>query len=300
LTNLNGLVGGVQRRVGPRLEALLSSQYYLRKWRRAAPFFMDQPRAWRYVRNARHTSANQWNPASSAVPPKSLWTGYGESADEYLASGRRDVATMLDMLRAADYIPQRGESVLDFGCHAGRMLRWMPVEDGITYWGVDTDGAIIRYCEESFPSPPFNFAVTTEVPHIPFVDGEFSLIIAGSVFTHIDDLALAWLLELRRVLKVGGYLYMTIHDEATIDYLRAPGADSWLANYLRTIKAFEKSSLDEAAMFTLGRGRDSQVFHRREWLVRRFAGLFELESTREGAYGCFKDPYQTGLLFRRL
>ena len=241
-----------------------------------------------------------WDPAVTGVPGEEWWTGYGNSAEEYLASGRRDAATMLDMLHAAGYVPSKGDTVLDFGCHAGRMLRWLPTGADVSYWGVDTNSAVIRFCEESFPGASFRFAVTTELPHLPFSDGEFSLVIAGSVFTHIDDLTLAWFLELRRVLPVGGHLYVTIHDESTVRILRQPGADSWLANYLRVLKTFEKCSLERSAMFTVGRGPDSQVFHRRKWLTGRLSGLFELESVREGAYGCFKDPYQTGLLLRRI
>ena len=33
------------------------------------------------------------------------------------------------------------------------------------------------------------------------------------MFTHIDELESPWLLELRRILRPGGLLYATIHDE---------------------------------------------------------------------------------------
>jgi SAM-dependent methyltransferase len=299
--NVKGFVDKAQRSFGPRIEALISSQYYLRRWRQYAPYLPDEPRLWRYERRLHDDSpVREWDPAVDGIPGRSLWTGYGNSAEEYLASGRRDAATMRDMLVAAGRVPGEGESVLDFGCHAGRMLRWLPTDEGVSYWGVDTNSAMVRFCADNFPSPPFRFAVTTELPHLPFRDGEFSLVIAGSVFTHIDDLTLAWFLELRRVLPAGGQLYVTIHDESTVRLLRRPDADSWLANYLRVLRTFHKSSLERSVMFTVGRGRDSQVFHRREWLTGLLSGLFELEAVREGAYGCFKDPYQTGLLLRRV
>lgn len=54
------------------------------------------------------------------------------------------------------------------------------------------------------PTPSFRFVTTTTLPHLPFADGYFHMIHAGSVFTHIADLAEAWLLEIRRVLARAG------------------------------------------------------------------------------------------------
>jgi SAM-dependent methyltransferase len=63
------------------------------------------------------------------------------------------------------------------------------------------------------------FATGTTAPHVPFEDRTFDLIYCGSVFTHISELAEAWLLELRRILRPGGYVYVTIHTRHTIDLL---------------------------------------------------------------------------------
>jgi hypothetical protein len=38
---------------------------------------------------------------------------------------------------------------------------------------------------------------------------------AFSVFTHINEPEIAWLLELRRILKIGGIACNSVHDEAT-------------------------------------------------------------------------------------
>jgi ubiquinone/menaquinone biosynthesis C-methylase UbiE len=47
----------------------------------------------------------------------------------------------------------------------------------------------------------------------------FDLIYCGSVFTHIDDLADAWLLELRRITRPGGRIYVTVHDKHRADLM---------------------------------------------------------------------------------
>jgi SAM-dependent methyltransferase len=53
------------------------------------------------------------------------------------------------------------------------------------------------------------------VPHLPFPDGFFDCVTAYSVFTHIYDDDTAWLLELRRIIRPGGALYITLHDQET-------------------------------------------------------------------------------------
>jgi len=45
---------------------------------------------------------------------------------------------------------------------------------------------------------------------LPFEDSSFDLVYCGSVFTHVSDLADAWFLELRRILRKGGYAYINL------------------------------------------------------------------------------------------
>ena len=66
----------------------------------------------------------------------------------------------------------------------------------------------------------FSLLVNTILPYLPFEDRYFDVIYAGSVFTHIDDFAQTWFLELRRVLRAGGTLYVTIHDRHSIQLAR--------------------------------------------------------------------------------
>lgn len=266
---------------------------------RRLPYSLDEPWSWRYIRPDRERpKLSDWDPERTGLPPKRFWAGYGDSINTYLASGRRDTATMLGMLLDLGYAPSPGDSVLDFGCHVGRMLRWLPTDQEVSYWGVDTDACEIRFCEENFPSPPFRFAVTSHLPHLPFADGTFALAIAGSVFTHINELSMAWFLELHRVIRPGGYLYLTIHDQHTIQLLQHSAANSWLAGYVRSSGVLHKVPLDAFEMFSVGRGPYCQVFHRRDWLVQRLQGLYYLEGVHEEAYGSCEAAYQTALVMR--
>jgi ubiquinone/menaquinone biosynthesis C-methylase UbiE len=109
--------------------------------------------------------------------------------------------------------------------------------------------------------PPFNFAAVTTSPHLPFEDGYFNLICCGSVFTHIVDLADAWLLELKRIARPGAKLYVTVHDRHSADLImNHPEKNDSLRNLLLSYDKKEYFSGRNFAMFTMFRGAESQVF----------------------------------------
>lgn len=114
-----------------------------------------------------------------------------------------------------------GNRVLDFGCGPGRLIRHLGnLSTTCEIWGVDIDASSIYWCKQHLDSS-FHFATTTSIPHLPFEDRYFDFIFCGSVFTHIDDLTEAWLLELRRILSPNGRLYITIQDKQSIEVLKS-------------------------------------------------------------------------------
>jgi ubiquinone/menaquinone biosynthesis C-methylase UbiE len=138
--------------------------------------------------------------------------------------------------------------------------------------------------------------VNTILPHLPFEDRYFDVVYAGSVFTHIDDLATTWFLELRRVLRAGGMLYVTIHDRHSIQLLThaLPWREVPFATFLRHNQDYAAFAHTNFAMFTIGRSVESQVFYDVESLCERLQGLFKVLSVTEAAYG-----YQTAVLLEK-
>jgi ubiquinone/menaquinone biosynthesis C-methylase UbiE len=229
--------------------------------------------------------------AELPTPPESLWLGYGSTIDEWLESGRTHVGKMRSLLSESGHSFKHGDRVLELGCAAGRMLRcFNDVADKCEIWGTDISGEHIVWCKQHL-SPPFHFFITTTFPHLPFGDEYFDLIYAGSVFTHIDDLADAWLLELRRLLKPGGMLYITVHDNHTIRILSEQNYD--LSKTLNCRRDYFEDR--EFSMFTIGRFMRSQVFFDTDYLVRLLKPFFDILSITPEAYG-----FQTGVLLRKL
>src|SRR5262245_21107657 len=87
------------------------------------PFVPFQPDQNSYVLPKVSRSSSGPAAPELPIPPPELWLGYGRSTEEYLAFGRKNVQTMLDLLRASGARLERGTRILDFGCGAGRMIR---------------------------------------------------------------------------------------------------------------------------------------------------------------------------------
>lgn len=231
-----------------------------------------------------------------AVPPRETWISdkYGSTADEYLASGQRDVQEMLAILGKAGVVLDSLGHILDFGCGDGRMIRWL--EDWAhdrEIWGTDIDASRIVWCKSNL-GPRFHFATTTIVPHLPFEDRHFGFVHAGSVFTHIDDLADSWFAELRRVLRPGGKLFVTVHLKNDIALLNGKYKDSGLARLLRTFPEYESFTRADFDMFTIGRSSQSYVFYDLDYLRSTLEPMFGVLSVTDEVRS-----YQNALLLER-
>jgi ubiquinone/menaquinone biosynthesis C-methylase UbiE len=209
---------------------------------------------------------------------------------------------MKRILESSGFYIKEGNRILDWGCHTGRMIRWLDdIAEQCEIWGVDVSAEHIIWCQQHL-APPFYFSTVTTAPHLPFEDGYFDLIYAGSVFTHIADLADAWFLELKRIVRPGGRLYITVHDKHTIDLALAinhpepPPFKDLLLSY------YKKENIGDLDfdMFTINRGRltvqepMAQVFHNIDYLRHHWGRIMNMLSVTEEAYYS-----QTAIVFEK-
>jgi SAM-dependent methyltransferase len=237
---------------------------------------------------------------SLPIPPEELRFGYGKDAREYHESGVRHVAAMRSVLAKAGAPIESARRILDFGCAAGRMIR--ALEDlaaGRDIWGCDVMGPHVAWCREHL-TPPFRFLTSSLVPHLPFEDRFLDLLYAGSVFTHFEDTAEAWMLELTRIVRPGGHLYVTIHDRRTIELLAGDRRSSSLAEKMRAVPEFETFARSDFGMFSIrtGGGRvqsmTCNVFYDVDYFKERVPPFVDVVAVEPEAYG-----YQTAVLLRR-
>jgi ubiquinone/menaquinone biosynthesis C-methylase UbiE len=237
------------------------------------------------------------------VPPKHLWLNYGVSANEYLSLGETHVNKMISIAKSSDFRFREGNRILDFGCAAGRMIRWLDqVAAQCEIWGVDINARSIKWCQQNL-SPPFKFATITTTPHLPFEDRYFDFTYCGSVFTHIDDLADAWLLEIKRITAPGGRIFITVHDKHTADLVMNHPEEC--RSYAARVDRFRSllMSYDKKTNFTKSDygmfsiypgGPQSQVFYDIDFLQRHWEGILDVLSVTPEAYG-----YQTAILLKK-
>jgi SAM-dependent methyltransferase len=117
--------------------------------------------------------------------------------------------------------------VLDWGCGPGRLARHMAecfAPTPLELTAVDPDPAAIAWCRAHLPGIVFQEAPFR--PPLPFDDQHFDAVYAFSVLTHLAEESQArWVDELRRVLKPGGVLVVTVHGDHYRNVLdRAEGA----------------------------------------------------------------------------
>jgi SAM-dependent methyltransferase len=151
---------------------------------------------------------------------------YDDRHIEYWISGYVDCCKMEPYLSAAgDH-----ERYLDFGGATGRVSRHMTRHPRREVWLCDINVNWIAWIDQFFNRPVRAFQNRIQ-PSLPIEDRYFDLISAFSVFTHLDQDEMPWLLELRRILRPGGYLYLTVLDENVWDRLKDP-AWEWLSKSL--------------------------------------------------------------------
>jgi SAM-dependent methyltransferase len=230
-------------------------------------------------------------------PPQELWQRWGLTLETYLASGARDARAMLDTVTETGAVQEELGRILDFGCAEGRMLRSLHSGPERELWGVDVNAQRIAWAQQHLV-PPLRLATTTTAPHLPFADAYFDLVYAISVFTHISDLADAWFLELLRVLRPGGWLYLTIHDEHAVDVLlnryAAEGTQPEIIDLLRQVDAKTGVLAADWVYFAARADPGAEVFYRADDLVRRWSLLADLRVRKHEAIG-----YQTALVFQK-
>lgn len=204
---------------------------------------------------------------------------YSVDHARYWESGLTD----FDKIAAAlEEVPVEGRRIYDFGGSTGRVFRHFFCQDrSYEVWSSDFKLATYRWNQRYLPREMKLF-LNGFYPPLPIPDRHFDVITALSVFTHIDELESPWLLELRRILRPGGLLYVTIHDEA--NWIEK--SDSVLEAIRRSPNGADitaESPFPEertAFHFTENSYYNCNVFHPHEYIRREWGRFFDIVDIR--------------------
>jgi SAM-dependent methyltransferase len=159
-----------------------------------------------------------------------------------------------------------GKRILDFGCGAGRTLRHFSDEaTEAEFWGCDIDEASIEWMEE-YICPPFHVFTNGTEPSLDQPDASFDLIWAISVFTHIPAGWSRWLLELHRLLKADGLLFVTFMGRGMSEEI---AGDPWNES------SFGMNVIRYGQGWDLG---GPMVFHSPWWIEEHWGRAFQILS----------------------
>jgi SAM-dependent methyltransferase len=123
-------------------------------------------------------------------------------------------------------------AILDFGCGCGRIIRHFHELKRAEVYGTDYNPRLIDWCRRNLPFA--RFEVNRLYPPLIYRDAAFDFVYAFSVFTHLpEDLQVAWLAELSRVLAPGGHVLMTTQGAAYAhEYLDPPEQNRFETGHL--------------------------------------------------------------------
>jgi SAM-dependent methyltransferase len=186
--------------------------------------------------------------------------------ERYETRGRAGRDQIVSMLPAEWRF--EGKRVLDFGCGAGRTLRHFLREAEVAeFWGCDIDEPSIAWLSENL-SPPIHVLHSKEIPPIRRPDGDFDLIYAISVFTHLTDSWSQWLLELHRLLRDDGILIATFAGRLLLEKF---ANESWDEDRIGMNVMRPWQSWDEGGPF---------VLHSDWWIRAHWGRAFEILDVR--------------------
>jgi SAM-dependent methyltransferase len=195
------------------------------------------------------------------LPPRELQIRVvGSYVGEFLQSGHQAVADMERVLGRHALTLSAFQSILDFGCGCGRVLRCLPLQrDGKQHaQGTDIDTEAISWCQIHY-NRYARFTLNSPAPPLDFPDDCFDFIYSISIFTHLpEEMQFAWLRELQRVVKPGGYVLLSYHGESR--FADIPGGEQ------------TRMARDGFVYAKTGRTRGLPEFYQTAWHASEYVG----------------------------
>lgn len=223
---------------------------------------------------------------------------HGDRHYEYWLSGLSDCMKISSAAKKHGVKLGRKSRILDFGCASGRVLRHFSAHTNIDTWGCDISENHVLWCNQ-FLSPDTKIFQNTSLPHLQIEDNFFDVIYAMSVFTHIEAFETSWLCELRRILKPGGIVYTTVHDERSWNTMPHDwGAGQAVMQHPQFKKEWLKKGFPGdkfVSRWDDTRSYSSNVFYKEAYIKRVWGKFFTIADIIPAA-----SDYQTGLVLQKV
>lgn len=147
----------------------------------------------------------------------------------------KDMATFFKDI-ICKYHKENSLTVLDWGCGPGRVIQHLPAVlkaqyDELEVHATDYNHQTIDWCRQNIPE--VQFETNDMQPPLVHSKDKFDVVYNLSVFTHLtEELQYEWIAELRRVLKPGGLLIVTLHGDYLLSLMTKKEKKDYLAGRL--------------------------------------------------------------------
>jgi SAM-dependent methyltransferase len=129
-------------------------------------------------------------------------------AEEFWRVGADIEKTLMSAVAASSLRPV--SDILDWGCGTGRVAWHLAQRSDINLTGCDLDAEAVDWCNANIKAGAFSH--NGSAPPLPYDAESFDAVLGVSVMTHLQRRwQLAWLTEIRRVLRPGGVAVLSVH-----------------------------------------------------------------------------------------
>ncbi|MCB0689079.1 MAG: class I SAM-dependent methyltransferase [Saprospiraceae bacterium] len=195
-------------------------------------------------------------------PPYLIWLVIGKpDVSLFLESGQRQVQDlMLPMLEKNQIDPQGFHELLDFGCGCGRLVRHLHFLQNCKIRGCDYNKTLIKWCTKNLGFG--HFYQNNLTPPLAYQNDQFDFLYVRSIFTHLpEEIQLAWLREFIRIIRPGGYLWITLSGDFYTKYMTT-----------EELKKFKNQELVVRHPELAGKN-ECAVFHPKQYVLDRWPAL---------------------------
>jgi SAM-dependent methyltransferase len=205
-----------------------------------------------------------------------------DSSGRVAVNGYRDYVVMANA--AAHYGLPPDANVLDWGCGHGRMIRHFFQQGAAREaWAVDIDEDNLGWLRENFPG--IHVSSVPLLPPTELPSEHFDLVYAVSVMTHLSsDAQMAWLGELKRILKPGGLALLTLAGRSSVAFSSRFLTPAWLDSWMQT--GFNDQLISDDLVGVI----DDEEYYRNtkqtpEDVRQRWSSVFEVVDIHECVFG---------------